>query len=174
MAEENSKKGTSSLLNLNSLLALFTLVAGFWLVSQRLSSSRPVSYAGDAAALGEQTLSARLWEDPFKPDPTATEKKLLPPSVINELLKQITDRRLNGINDILILPVMLPGGQYSEDRESRIRARYAINSGLGRMGYVHEDADHVGSISVPWPTTAQMRQVRLSDEKFDRLWPTSD
>ena len=66
MAEENSGGGGSAF-NLNSLLALFTLVGGFWLVSHKLASDRPITPAAGARDfVGDQAVEARLWEDPFK------------------------------------------------------------------------------------------------------------
>ncbi|UJP01969.1 MAG: hypothetical protein LZF85_09245 [Nitrosomonas sp.] len=46
--------------------------------------------------------------------------------------------------DINILAVMVPGGAYAEDRETRLRSRYAITAALLAQGYAPEDADHIG------------------------------
>src|SRR6267378_719750 len=128
MAERESGGGTSQF-NINSLLALVTLAGGLWLVSHRLTSDRPVIPAGGPQEfVGEQKVEARLWEDPFKTadaDKAATndysETRLGP------FILQIS-RRIDSTNRVLLLPVMLSSGQYSEDQENRIRSRFAIVS----------------------------------------------
>jgi hypothetical protein len=57
---------------------------------------------------------------------------------------------------MLLLPVMIAGGPYSEDHESRVRSRFAIVSALGQLDYVPEDAEHLGTLEIPWPTTQQV------------------
>jgi hypothetical protein len=47
---------------------------------------------------------------------------------------------------VKILAVMVPGGPYAEDREMRLRSRYATISALLAQGYVPEDADHIGFV----------------------------
>ena len=46
--------------------------------------------------------------------------------------------------DLHILAVMVPGGPYAEDREARIRTRYAVISGLSDTGYLPADSEHIG------------------------------
>ncbi|QOJ19424.1 MAG: hypothetical protein HRU77_01165 [Gammaproteobacteria bacterium] len=52
----------------------------------------------------------------------------------------------NKSGEVIILAVMVPGGPYAEDREMRLRSRYATISALLAQGYVPEDADHIGFI----------------------------
>ena len=67
MAEQKAPGGGSFPLNLQTLLVLLTLASGAWLVSQKLTSTRPAALAGQSRdGIGEQTKEARLWEDPFK------------------------------------------------------------------------------------------------------------
>jgi hypothetical protein len=162
MAERNSDGGGSSSFNLNSLLALLTLAGSLWLVSHKLTSDRPViPAAGPRDSVGEQTLAARLWEDPFKipdgqggrGDEAQTETNL------NAFLEQIRERSQSP-NQVLLLPVMLSGGNYGEDQESRIRSRFAIVSALGRSGYAPEDAEHVGTLTIPWPGRQEVERAK--------------
>src|SRR5262249_39509968 len=127
-----------------------TLVGGLWLVSHRLTSDRPTASGGVTRAfIGDQTLSARLWEDPFKSSDSGTAKEGDPGLSI--LLEQIKERsRLT--NRVLLLPVMLSGGQYGEDVESRIRSRYAVVSALGVSGFAPDDAEHLGAVTLRWPS----------------------
>jgi len=46
--------------------------------------------------------------------------------------------------DLHILAVMVTGGAYAENREGRIRSRYAVISGLSSVGYVPIDSEHIG------------------------------
>ena len=93
MAERNAEGGGSFPLNLNTLLVLLTLASSVWLVSQKLTSTRPAAPAGKLRDFpGEQRVESRLWEDPFKTpeqhskgdDPTGTN--------LTTLLKQIERR----------------------------------------------------------------------------------
>ncbi len=81
------------------------------------------------------------------------------------LLAQIRTRVARS-TEVLILPVMLSGGTYSEDRESRIRSRYAIESALGQSGYAPEDAERIGWVRVPWLTTEGINLVKMNSECF--------
>src|SRR5215216_1806094 len=116
MAEGNSERSGGSALNLNSLLALLTLAGSVWLVSQKLSSDRPLA-EGSATRdfLGEQTLEARLWEDPFKEAGQNGNKQF----DFEALVQQVHERSKE--EKILLLPVTLSGGHYAEDKESRVR-----------------------------------------------------
>ncbi len=67
MAAEKSEGGGSFLANPNALLAVITIAGGLWLVSQKLTSDRPVTPAGGSKEfVADQKVEARLWEDPFK------------------------------------------------------------------------------------------------------------
>src|SRR5579872_7094542 len=128
MAEEQSSGGQSPSFNLNSLLALLTVAGSLWLVSHKLTSSRPVTPAGGTRPfLGEQALEARLWEDPFKTDeaPGGSSSGGETNGGLHFLVEQIRERK-----KVLLLPVMLSGGHYGEDQESRLRSRNAIVSAL--------------------------------------------
>ena len=156
MAENESEGSSSGPLNLNSVLALVTLAGGVWLVSHRLTSDRPIASGGVTRPfIGEQTLSARLWEDPFKASDSTNDDV---DAGLNVFIDQIKERT-HSANQVLLLPVMLPGGQYSEDVESRIRSRYAIVSALGVSGFAPDDAEHLGAISLPWPSTHDVNSV---------------
>jgi hypothetical protein len=180
MADRSSEGGGSSPVSLNSLmnglLALVTLSGGLWLFSHRLTSDRPVTPAGGPQEfVGEQKVEERLWEDPFK---TADEDRGatndLSETSLNRFTRQI-GRRIDSTNRVLLLPVMLPSGQYSEDQESRIRSRFAIVSALGTSGYAPEDAEHVGKMTIQWPTRYEVKKAERATNAplgMDRLWNT--
>jgi hypothetical protein len=46
---------------------------------------------------------------------------------------------------------MLDAGPYSEQGESRLRARQAVLEGLSESGFVPIDAEHIGFVTAKWP-----------------------
>jgi hypothetical protein len=162
MADRRSDSPGSWLGNLPAWLAALTVLGGLWLVSQKLTSSRPVvSAQGTHTFFGDQKHEARLWEDPFKVDAHDDKSGHTIDCDLETLLAQVSVRNTPAApaEKILLLPVMVSGGNYSEDRESRIRSRFAIVSALGRAGYAPEDAEHIGAFHVPWPESHLLRQL---------------
>jgi hypothetical protein len=148
---EDSKETTWGFpIPLPSLLALVAIVSSFIFKDFRLTTARPT--AGQSLELsssGEQQFESRLWQDPFGIWPR--EKTNLPTH--RPWLARLTDQiKSKSEEGVLILPVMLPGGFYAEGKETRIRSRYAILSGLGISGYVPEDPEHLGLVQTSWPT----------------------
>jgi uncharacterized integral membrane protein len=190
MAADKSDATGSFLANPNALLALVTIAGGLWLVSNKLTSDRPVIPAGGAKGfVADQNVEARLWEDPFKKvdaDDSGVPPKLSKAiGTIDTLVEQVAWRAGRGTGEssnpaalratdgVVLLPVMLSGGQYSEDREARIRSRFAIISALGRSGYAPDDAEHIGVATIPWPTQRQLAvamKVEPGRTKLTRLW----
>ncbi len=52
---------------------------------------------------------------------------------------------------LLLLGVMIDAGPYSEQGESRLRARQAVLEGLSESGFVPKDGEHIGYVTSPWP-----------------------
>ena len=169
MAEERPSGGETSSFNLNGVLAVLTLAGGLWLVSHKLTSSRPVVPAGGTQPfIGEQTLEARLWEDPFKADENGgggTNWGL------HLLVEQIRERNETP-EKVLLLPVMVAGGNYGEDQESRIRSRNAVVSALAQSGYAPEDAEHLGALTIQWPTGHEVDEAKRKEQMrpMTNLW----
>ena len=170
MVEKRKPDAGSSPFNLNSLLALLTLIGGIWLVSHKLASDRPITPAGGARDfVGDQAVEARLWEDPFR----TTKRGDQSDEGTTNLLSFIEQVRTRSTSDtsVLLLPVMISGGQHAEDQESRIRSRFAIVSALGTAGFVPEDAEHIGAVRIPWPSSQQIRQVKQNTRvQLERFW----
>ena len=51
----------------------------------------------------------------------------------------------------LVLAVFLPGTNYPEDVETRLRSRYAVVSALGVSGYTPAEGGDIRCCSCPWP-----------------------
>lgn len=166
MSDRPDRSG-SVLGNANTWLALLTICGGLWLVSQKLTSSRPVSTAESSVdSIGDQRLEARLWEDPFKPPPSATgrgEDLCCDLGTLVREMQRLSPGAYEQPQGNLVLPVMVSGGNYSEDRESRVRSRYAVVSALGRSDYAPADPEHLGVLRIPWPTARELRAARSAD-----------
>jgi hypothetical protein len=54
-----------------------------------------------------------------------------------------------------LLAVMLDSGPYSEQAESRLRARQAVLEGLTESGFVPRDGEHIGFVTSAWPLPDQ-------------------
>src|SRR5688572_17828132 len=178
MSESKSSSGGSWLRSPNALLALVTVFGGLWLVSHELTSDRPMSPGGDTEPFaGDQKMEARLWEDPFKSEESVATKNGRRITIdLEELTGQIARKpnRKTPCPDrcpaVLLMPVMVSGGQYSEDQESRIRSRYAIVSALGQSNYAPDDAEHIGVMKVPWLTHEEVQEAKNSDQPVRALW----
>jgi len=160
MPERNSEGGGSFPLNLQTLLILLMLASSVWFVAQGLTSTRPAASVGiGRGSPGEQNVEARLWEDPFKTLEQHRKSEDLPMPRFTGLLDHLKarDRKCSAG---IILPVMISGGPYSEDQESRIRTRFAIVSALSQSGYVSEDSEHLGSVTLQWPTTKGIKSLK--------------
>lgn len=114
---------------------------------------------------------ARLWQDPlavvYEEGPESRKSNL--PMVRNYFRKAVDAAWASHIRpslrknkktaeagtgtkprpDVVILPVFVPGGKYGEDRERRMRMRYALVSALSVCHYRAKFAERLNSISVP-------------------------
>ncbi len=70
-------------------------------------------------------------------------------ALTNLLCERTSTFRASGT--VLLLAVMLDAGPYSEQAESRLRARQAVLEGLSESGFVPIDGEHIGFVTAPWP-----------------------
>ena len=145
MAEGETDRLT--LLNWPSLLVFVLLSWGIVLLPPPMKSLRPASEPAQPAGppVG-QLFESRLWQDPFDILPAAWK---LSAKLLDLQQAFLKDRKKDEC--ILILPVFLPGSQYPEDVENRLRSRYAVVSALAVSGYVPEDGGDIRCFSIPWP-----------------------
>src|SRR6266705_968628 len=147
-----------------TLLPLLAVLAGVVAQYKPLVSERPSVPSEKAApVIAEQDVDARLWQDPIS---VAQKQKALLDSPIgqDEAKKGVAKlhelRSLNDLlservktfhNNVLLLAVMLDAGPYSEQAESRLRARHAVLEGLSESGFVPVDGEHIGFVTAEWP-----------------------
>ncbi len=111
-----------------------------------------------------EKVPARLWQDPFlavldyerlseKSPPLKSAGHFMPngaapdgKTVESSLARRIREKSKEG--KVTVLGVMVTGGPYAEDTEMRIRQRYAVLSGLRRLGFVPVDSMHIDFITV--------------------------
>lgn len=160
------------------LLALLAL-GGYYLYDTPFDAWRPQAQELDiSVAVGLEEVNARLWQDPL----TAVDQHLakkkekgepdsFEPDALMELATRIAAFEASPASDqeakrdkVLVLPVMLRGGAYSEDVEQRRRRRYAVLSALGVAGFAPNDSEHIGYFTLPWSAPD-------SESKVSRLAP---
>src|SRR5206468_9857882 len=135
-----------------TLLPLLAVLAGVVAQYKPLVSERPsVPSEKSAPVIAEQDVDARLWQDPI--GVAQKQKSLLDEQIdkglakkgVTELheitaLAQLLRERVktfheNDHKNVLLLAVMLDAGPYSEQAESRLRARQAVLEGLSESGF---------------------------------------
>jgi hypothetical protein len=149
--EEKRKSGLP--INWPSAVLLLAVAGNLLWLQSPLTSSRPPETARfDSAVLGDQAVDSRLWQDPFDAVnlfiKAGNSSNTL--ATIQDVLSSQITRHCSGSTNVLLIPVMVTGSQYTEGSERRVRTRFAVLSGLQRSGYVSEDSDHIGFIRIPW------------------------
>ena len=158
-----------------TLLPLLAVLAGVVAQYKPLMSERPsVASEKTAPVIAAQDVDARLWQDPIgvaqkqksllnQPGDGPTKEasaKLHDISALTALLDQDTKAFSKNLNivtpliapvPVLLLAVMLDAGPYSEQAESRLRARQAVLEGLSESGFMPIDGEHIGFVTDTWP-----------------------
>src|SRR5882762_3450942 len=150
-----------------TLLPLMAVLAGVVAQYKPLVSERPsVASEKTTPVIAAQDVDARLWQDPI--GVAQKEKSLLNQqaagpakeasaklhdiSALTALLDQnVKAFSKNAPVPVLLLAVMLDAGPYSEQAESRLRARHAVLEGLSESGFMPIDGEHIGFVTATWP-----------------------
>ena len=158
-----AKGSGESKLALVGVVTLAVALAGVLLVKEPLHSSRPVGTGLDVKqTTGEQSVRARLWEDPMAAVQRGMRDARAPASALPKStpsqsdessftqrlrpLRQAIVDRVKKDEQITVLLVTVSGDPYAESAESRIRDRYAVGTALGVACYVPEDEGHLSFI----------------------------
>ena len=151
MAEPNQKQ---LLANALSVLAVLLTASGILVSNLPLESKRPAgSEQARITPAARQDVEARLWQDPFAVTQrgVAETRKLRCKAAKADrahhpiTLSNLIRRRVKH-EAVTVLPVMVPGGPYFENGESRRRARYAVVTALLHSGWEPVDEEKIGYI----------------------------
>ena len=181
-----AKKQSDSKIAVAGALTLVLALTGVVLVKEPLRSSRPVGTGLEMkTTVEEQTVRARLWEDPVaavqrgmreaKANRKASDQSLPLLQRVRALRQALAERAKQG-QHLTVLLVTTAGGPYVESTESRLRDRYAVGTGLSVACYVPEQE---GQLSfVEWdpesPTPAlpyewyRLRRTKVCGEQGAR------
>lgn len=153
----NPKESNEPRLQINQIVLLVAAVTGgVWLYQGPLKSSRPV-HSEDGkrnAPVVDLRVEARLWLDPFeavdfhiKIDKSAKQGgSEQGPIAHSHQLQDVTAELADSIpqpGHVHVLAVLADGSPHAESRESRLRQRFAVLSGLERAGYTPVDSEHI-------------------------------
>ncbi len=158
-----------------TLLPLAAVLAGVLVQYKPLVSERPsVPNEKTAQVIAAQDVDARLWQDPIG---VAQKQKALLDEQIDKgvakkgatelhditalarlLSERVKDFHDPGQRNVLLLAVMLDAGPYSEQAESRLRARQAVLEGLSESGFAPVDGEHIGFVTANWPLQTEYVQ----------------
>lgn len=144
------------LANAVPLIAVVLMASGIVVKTLPLASKRPVE-ASDAkiAHAGRQDVHARLWDDPFVvmrdvegKQPAERCKEALAdvmhhPDTLAAAVQRALTRQGR---EVIVMPVLVPGGPYSQDSESRRRTRYATAMALLQDEWEPSDEEKLGFV----------------------------
>jgi hypothetical protein len=156
--DRDTKSGPA--LSGNSMVAILLLAAGAFVLHETpFQGTRPAaSESRIDQRFAEQDIDARLWQDPFgavergreelakklAPEALTPEKGRRGPAGLQATISAKAQDPVTQVTEVDILAVMVPGGPYAEQVESRRRTRYAVLAGLNASHYAPIDTEHIG------------------------------
>jgi hypothetical protein len=164
MGDDNSK---SYLLPISGVLIILAAL-GVTMFVQPFKGTRP--FVPELRESYEK-VNARLWQDPFRAVLDSVRDGKEPKSsgqfdIRGKAENKKEWRRLESLTSktgkkkpVIVLGVMVPGAPYAEDTEIRMRLRYAVLSGLSRVGFTPEDPEHIGFIQVDSSTNITLSNI---------------
>jgi hypothetical protein len=131
-------------------IALLVGVAGVFALTQKpFQDTRPPNVVlplGKGAPDDGQALEVRFWEDPLSA--VALARKSGDKDAYDaESVRTAVQANGTHKGKTLVLGVMVNGGPYTDNIETRRRARYAVLAGLYRSGFIPKNTDHLGYFS---------------------------
>ena len=169
-----------------TILPILAALAGLVAQYKPLVSTRPtVPNEKPVPVIAKQDVDARLWQDPIgvaQKQKSVVDAQLGADATKNSTaeshdvhaLVELLHKRATDIPDqehILLLAVMLDAGPYSEQAESRLRARHAVLEGLSESGFVPVDGEHIGFVTAAWPPSEEgLEGVRAKERALLLPW----
>src|SRR6266568_1187400 len=145
-----------------TLLPLAAVLAGVVAQYKPLVSTRPpIAAEKTIPVIAAQDVDARLCQDPISV--AEKQKASLDAQIEAGTVKQSAAeshdicalaellRRNASSARVLLLMVMIDAGPYSEQGESRLRARPAVLEALSESGFAPLDGEHIGFVTADWP-----------------------
>jgi hypothetical protein len=152
---------------LGSAVAFLLAVCGVIFEPVTVDSTRPTHSNAPASIGSGSTADARLWDDPFVVFPDTSEYKY---------------EALNLPDDTQVLVLLVPASTrlYEEDRESRLRLRFAIQHALLDQGYEPIQGGLLFALEAPFsndedngPTKTDGHSLNKAPIQFFRLRQTA-
>jgi len=149
-------KDSGPIIPISGIFALLAVIGLSYYSQTPFKATRP--YSGDIKEERSETVTARLWQDPFSAVLTHLKAvgknktgrgdetiSLTGGASINKNGKFLTKIRetITGCKEVEILGVMVPGTEYAEDEEGRMRQRYAVMAGLRNLQFYPVDSEHI-------------------------------
>lgn len=183
MEAENQKRIPPSI----PVIAILAILAVAFLLSRsQLKSTRPETpYRLEHAVPHEDKIDARLWQDPFKvvldhekakhseEKSENINKRLGCPSThdVNQVSERINtlydgkDQDTQQRNPIVqVLLTIVRDGTFAEDRERRLRNRYAVLTALSVSAMAPEDSKHIQFFKLQWTKKNKLNLDIRNDE----------
>ena len=125
-----------------------------------ITSQRPKGTKSDAGpGWGDQTVLARMWEDPV----SAQSAPNITHATCADLTNQISRWR-EDMHEVRVMGVFIEGSPFAEETEVRLRLRYAAQNALLDSRCVPADRNHLGLWTLDWPkATLWTNRLNLSE-----------
>jgi hypothetical protein len=149
------------------VFVILAILLGYFIVPDQPFKTSRQSIPDKAKSQVQESASveARLWEDPFEAAKRSKDSQDPTADGIDPILEgRIADKiiKIQG-EELVILGVMVLGGEYADISEMRRRSRYALLSGLAEQGYYPDFSDQLKFIRVPisgsGPTKSKLSAV---------------
>ncbi len=164
------------------VLLIAAVTGGVWFYQNPLISSRPVqgTEIKIEKTMEDERVSARLWQDPFEAVEThvkseesrrsaRTPQSKYPHSHSLSLVATEVATSVPTPRDIQILVILTDGSSYADNRESRLRQRFAVLAGLEQAGYIPRDGEHIRYFDWDVTETCQSIGAGLGHEASRKL-----
>ncbi len=174
---ESNRKGPAAAVLWPSLFVVFAAILAYLTYRPPLETARP-EIPAEPYEPGPRTVSdigavhARLWEDPLEAAYRDRKKRdqSVPPLEEGRFRKIVQDSRNKGNGQLLFMPVLLPGSPSAEDKETRMRTRYAVLAALATCRYKLALGTRMSYMNVPVKTHFGV----LGDKRIPVLGDTVD
>ena len=148
---------------LGGAFVILAVLLGYLIIpDQPFKTSRQATQDAAKSEVMKRThVDARLWEDPFAPVLRSKSYTTLRADEcrLSNLTRRIAEKTAkNSDGQIMVLGVMVFGGEYAENVEMRRRSRYAVLSALAEEGFSPDRPD----------------QLEYLDLRGGDFWPQSE